>query len=179
MYLSKNVSIVLSLEPRNSVLLRTFVRNTNSTPSSLSSCNSETGSTHHNVEVHTVDTDTWVVLDTKVDVFLDTETKVSGLGEVSVLELVFFHLQSSLQDLVSLWSSDSNVNGDLLISSDTKSSNSVSGFALHWSLTRQLFQHLGCSGQSVTRLTNTDVENQLLNLEFFHRVLARHVDNTR
>ena len=33
-------------------------------------------------QVHTEDTDSWVVLDTQVDVLLNTETEVSGLGEV-------------------------------------------------------------------------------------------------
>ncbi|KAH3662883.1 hypothetical protein OGATHE_004459 [Ogataea polymorpha] len=177
MYLRKNISIVLGFKPSNGVLLGALVRNTNLTLSSLSSGNSETSSAHHDVEVHTVNSNTWVVLNTQVDVFLNTETEVTSLGEILFSQLVLLHLQSSLQNLLCLWSSDGDVDSDLFVSSDTKSSNGVSGFALHWGLTRQLLQHFRSSGQSVTRLTNTDVENQLLNLEFSHRVLARHVDS--
>ena len=31
----------------------------------------------HNVEVHAIDTNRWIVLDSQVDVFLDAEPKVS------------------------------------------------------------------------------------------------------
>lgn len=34
-------------------------------------------------QVHTENTDTWVVLDTQVDVLLDPETEIAGLREVS------------------------------------------------------------------------------------------------
>jgi hypothetical protein len=49
----------------------------------LSSSDSHTRSTHDDVEVHTENTDSWVVLDTEINVFLDTETEVAGSGEVS------------------------------------------------------------------------------------------------
>lgn len=45
------------------------------------------------------------------------------------------------------------------------------------SLTRQLLEHLGGTGESVTRFTDGDVQNELLNLELPHGVvclLGRH-----
>jgi hypothetical protein len=63
-------------------------------------------------------------------VLLDTETKVTSLGEVSLSQLVLLDLQTSLQDLLSLWTSDGNVNGNLLVSSDTKGSDGVSSLVL-------------------------------------------------
>jgi hypothetical protein len=45
-----------------------------------------TWSSHDDVEVHTENTDSWVVLDTEINVLLDTETEVSGGGEVSVYQ---------------------------------------------------------------------------------------------
>ena len=41
-----------------------------------------------------------------------------------------------------------------------------------WSLTRQLFEHLCGSGQSVTRLSDRDVEDKLLDAELLHGVAA-------
>lgn len=41
----------------------------------------------------------WVVLQPEVDVLLDTKAKASSVGEVLALELVLFHLESSLEDL--------------------------------------------------------------------------------
>jgi len=38
-----------------------------------------TRSGHAAVEVHSVDTNCWVVLDTEIDVFADTEAEVTGL----------------------------------------------------------------------------------------------------
>lgn len=34
-------------------------------------------------QVHTEDTDSWVVLDTEINVLLNTETEVTSLGEVA------------------------------------------------------------------------------------------------
>lgn len=52
-----------------------------------------TGTTQDNVEVKTVDTDGWIVLDPQIDVFLDTETEVSVLREVFASQLVFSDLE--------------------------------------------------------------------------------------
>jgi hypothetical protein len=38
-----------------------------------------TGTTQHNVEVKTVDSNRWIVFDAQIDVFLNTETEVSVL----------------------------------------------------------------------------------------------------
>jgi len=39
-----------------------------------------------------------------------------------------------------------------------------------WSLTTQLFQHFRSTGQSVTRLSDRDVEDELLDAELLHGV---------
>ena len=41
-----------------------------------------------------------------------------------------------------------------------------------WGLTRQLLEHLGGSRQSVTRLADGDVQDQLLDAQLTHRVAA-------
>lgn len=48
-------------------------------------------------------------------------------------------------------------------------------------LTAQLFEHFGGTGESVTRFADGDVEDELLDAEFFHRVgglvlVARDLD---
>ena len=48
------------------------------------------------------------------------------------------------------------------------------------SLTRKLLEHLGGTGESVTRLADGDVEDQLLDLELPHGVLSllgRHFES--
>jgi len=95
-----------------------------------------------NIEVHTVDTNAWIVLDSQVDVLLDTETEVPVSGEVFLPQLVFLDLEPTFQNLFGLGPPDSAVNGDLFIPSDTKRSDGVAGLGEDWGLTSQRLQHL-------------------------------------
>jgi hypothetical protein len=62
-------------------------------------------------------------------VFADTEAEVASLGKVALAELIFLDLQSTLQDFLSLWATNGDVNSDLLVTSDTEGSDSVAGLA--------------------------------------------------
>ena len=93
--------------------------------------NTLTRSGHTGVKVHSVNTNCWVVLDTEIDVFADTETEVASLGEVALAKLILLDLQSPLQDLLSLGSTDRNVYCDLLVTTDTEGSDSVTGLAYY------------------------------------------------
>jgi hypothetical protein len=84
---------------------------------------------HAGVEVHSVDTNRRVVLDTEIDVFADTEAEVASLREVALAEFIFLDLQSALQDFLSLWAANSDVDGDLLVTTDTEGTDRVSGLA--------------------------------------------------
>lgn len=84
---------------------------------------------HAAVEVHSVDTDCRVVLDTEINVLADTKTEVTGLGEVALAELIFLDLQATLQDFLGLWATDGNMNGDLLVTTNTEGTDSISGLA--------------------------------------------------
>jgi hypothetical protein len=153
--------------------------------------NTGTRSGHAGVEVHSVDTNRRVVLNTKIDVFADTEAKVASLGEVALAELIFLDLQSTLQDFLSFWSTDSDMHSYLLVTTDTERTDGVSGLAcrelgldmlqrteqdgehtVDRSLTTQLFQHLCGTSKSITRLSDRDVEDELLDAELLHGILA-------
>lgn len=84
---------------------------------------------HAAVEVHAVDTDTGVVLDTQIDVLGDTETEVTGLREVALAELVLLDLETTLKDLLGLGTTDGNVDGDLLVTTDTEGTDGITGLA--------------------------------------------------
>jgi len=45
-------------------------------------------------------------------------------------------------------------------------------------LTRKLLEHLGGTGESVTRFTDGDVQNELLNAQLTHRVAGLVVGGT-
>lgn len=84
---------------------------------------------HAAVEVHTVDTDAGVVLDTQVDVLADTEAEVTGLGEVPFSQFVLLDLETTLENLLGLGATDGNVNGDLFVTTDTEGTDGVAGLA--------------------------------------------------
>jgi len=87
------------------------------------------GAGHAAVEVHAVDTDTGVVLDSEVDVLADAEAEVAGLGEVALAELVLLDLEAALEDLLGLGAADGDVDRDLLVTTDTEGTDGVTGLA--------------------------------------------------
>ena len=88
-----------------------------------------TTATHADVEVHSVNSDSWVVLDAEIDVLGDSETEVTGLREVALAELVLLNLQATLEDLLGLWATDGDMDRDLLVTADTEGTDSVAGLA--------------------------------------------------
>jgi len=137
---------------------------------SSSSGDSLAWSLEHDKEVHTEDTDAWVVLDAQINVLHDTESEATGAGEVAFLQLVLLDLEARLEDLLGFWASDSNSAGDLFISSDTEGSHGESGFGEDWALAGQLLQDLCGSGEPITTLTNANVQAELGNSDVFHAI---------
>lgn len=177
-------------EPGGSLLLANAVRGTYPMCLVLSLGCSEPRSAHDGNHVHTKDTDTRVVLDTQVNVLIDTKAKVASVGKVASSQLVLLDLESTLEDLFSLGPSDGNMAGNLFVSSNTESTEgyrvtrrkvsllksfhissslslllTVSGLRGDGRLTSQLLQYLGGSGQPVTGLSNGDVDDELVDLE--------------
>ena len=114
-------------------------------------------SSHHDVKVHTENTDTGVISSTEIDVFLDTESKVSSLREVPLSKFVLLNLQATLEDFFGLGAADGYMDSDLFVTTDAERSDRVSGFRRDGCLAGELFQHLGSSGQPVTGFTDGDV----------------------
>lgn len=93
-----------------------------------------------------------------------------------------------------LGATDGDVDGDLLVTADTEGTDGVASLACWYScqihrsslhlvlsesqrtvdggLTGQLLEHLGGTGEPVTRLADGNVKNQLLDLELPHGVLC-------
>jgi hypothetical protein len=97
---------ILSLEPLHSVLLGEPVQEAH-----VTGLPPPVGYVHlrpaqRQVEVHAVDTDAGVVLETQVEVLLFAKTKVSVGGEVLLPQLVLLDLEATLKDLLSLNSPD-------------------------------------------------------------------------
>ena len=61
-----------------------------------------------------------VVFDTKIDMFLNTKSKVSSLREVFILQLIFLNSKCSFEELFRFLPSDSTVACDIFTPPDTK-----------------------------------------------------------
>merc|ERR1712168_1100856 len=161
-------AIVFSLEPFLSIRFGDLVSKSNSGLLSATVCNIVSWSSQHNVEIHSVDTNTRIILDSKIDMFSNTEAKVSSGREVSLSQFVFLHFKTFLQDFLSLGSTYSAVNGDFFITTNAERSHCVSGFGENRSLSGKGFKNFSCTDKSVTAFTNTDVDAQLLDANLLH-----------
>ena len=122
-------SLEPGLVPFDDLVLADLVGRTDGGPGTAALGDALTTAAHADVEVHSVDTDSGVVLDSEIDVLGDTETEVTGLGEVALAELVLLDLEATLEDLLGLGATDGDVNGDLLVTADTEGTDGVAGLA--------------------------------------------------
>jgi len=164
-------TIELLLEPLLGLILGHLVVVANATAALLAAGDTGTGAVQMDEEIHTVDTGGRIVLDTKIDVLLDTEAEAAGLGEVLVEELVFLNLKTLLEDLLSLLATDGDVAGDLLVTTDGEGADGVTSAGEHRLLFGELLQHTGSTGQSIARFTNANVQDELVDLDVSHRIL--------
>lgn len=117
------------LEPLDGVVTGNAVGGANTALCAATTDHTLTRAGHAAVEVHAVDTDTRVVLDTEVDVLGDTETEVASLAEVALAQLVLLDLQATLENLLGLGATNSDVDSDLFVTADTESTDGVAGLA--------------------------------------------------
>ncbi len=135
-------TIVFSSEPFHGVFLRNSVLGSNSGFASSSQSDSASWSFKYDVKVHTENTSEWIILDTQINVLLNTETEVSSVWEVYFSQFSVLDLKSSFENLIGLVSSDGDVSSNLFVSLDTETSDSVSGSGWDGLLSGQVFQDL-------------------------------------
>jgi hypothetical protein len=75
---------------------------------------------------------------------LNTESEASCIGKVLLFEFAILNLESTLEDFVGLITSDSDVNGDLLITLDAEASNSETSAGWDGFLSGKVLKNLAC-----------------------------------
>lgn len=128
MHLSDN-AIEAALEPADSLVTLDAVGGADGALHAATAGDALTGAGHAAVEVHAVDTDGGVVLDTEIDVLGDTEAEVASLREVALAELILLDLEATLENLLGLGATDGDVDGDLFVTTDTEGTDGVTGLA--------------------------------------------------
>ena len=180
--LVQNDSIVRLLEPLHGLLASHLVRIADAAALSLTLAHTATRAGQLHVEIHTEDTGVGIVLDTQIDVLLNTKTEVSGVGEVSLHQLVLLHLQTTLQNLQSLLTTNGGMHGDFLVTTDGEGTDGEASYcvrifrpifptlSINGFLSRDLLLDTSSLGDSISRLTNTNVNDQLLHSDVSHHV---------
>jgi hypothetical protein len=123
------------------------------------------------VEVHTVDTSGGVVLDTEVDVLVDTEAEGAGVGEVVGAEFVLLDLEALVEEVHGLLAANGAVGGDLFVTADTEGADGDAGTREDGALVAELLEDLGGTSQTITGFTSGTVDAELLDEDFTHGVV--------
>ena len=123
-------SVVLLLEPLHSLLAGHLVRITEVSTSGLSLRHTTTRTSQLDVEIHTENTGVGVVLDSEINVLIDTESEITRIREVLLHQLVLLDLQTALQNLKSLLTTNGDVHRDLLVTTDGESTDGETSYTL-------------------------------------------------
>lgn len=156
--------------PVDGIVVGDLVLGTNLSAAALALGNTEPGALEDNVEVDTVDTGGHVVLETEINVLVDTEAEVASVGEVLAAELIGVHLEATLEEVLGTVATDGAVAGDLLTTTDGEGTHGELGAGLNGGLLAEIGEHLNGLGELVTALANGDVQNELVDLDLLHGV---------
>ena len=97
---------------------------THSASLGLSLADATTRTSKLDVEIHTENTSVGIILDTKINVLLNTKTEVTRVGEVVLNKLVLLDLQTTLKNLKSLLTTNGGMDRDLFITTNREGTNS-------------------------------------------------------
>jgi len=161
----------LLFEPLDGFVLLDVVGVTNGGAGALALGDAFTAAAEDDVEVHTVDTSGGVVLDTEIDVLVDTEAEGAGVGEVVGAEFVLLDLEALVEELHSLLAADGAVGGDLFVTADTEGTDGDASAGEDGALVAELLEDLGGTSQTITRFTSGAVDAELLDEDFSHGVV--------
>lgn len=121
-------------------------------------------------EVHTEDTDGWVVLDAEIDVLSDTEAEVAVLGEAALWKFVGLDTEGTLDDIDGLVATDGNLGRDVLTTTDTEATDSQTGLAVGWLLIGELGEDLGDLGELIAFTADAALDDELFDTDLTHWV---------
>ena len=119
-------SIVLLFEPFHSLFFADSMLSSDSAFASSAEANSASWSLEHDVEVHTENTSEGVILNTQINMLLNTESEASSIREISLLEFSILDLKTSFKDFISLITSNGNMNCDFFVSLNAETSDGES-----------------------------------------------------
>merc|ERR1712054_343817 len=133
--------------------------------------NTEARTAQHNIEVHPVNASVRVVLQTQIDVLVHTEAEVACGTEVALADLVVGDLEATIDQIEGLLATNGHVGRDLFVPTDTEGTDGVPRFVLHRLLVRELLEHTDGLGQPVSSLSDSNVDDELVDFDLAHHVV--------
>jgi hypothetical protein len=132
-----SIALVEGLQiPLHSILLCDLVLGAHVSPTGLAPSHTKSLATQNDVEIHTIDARVRVVFDTEINVLLNAKTEVScatsatvkarnvqnltGVGEVRLLQFVFLHSKTLVENGPRLLTRDTDVARYFLISANAE-----------------------------------------------------------
>lgn len=95
----------------------------------------------------------------------------TGVGEVSLPQFVLLDLEATLDELLGLFTTDSDSDSNFFVSLDAESTDGVLGLGLDGLLIGEIFKHLRGLGEFIARLTSAKLQDQLVDLDVSHLVV--------
>ena len=130
-------ALKLGLEPVHRVVLGKTVRVADARLLHLATSDTSSWTLQHDEEVHAVNARRRVVLDTQINVFLDTKTEVARLREVLAQKFVLLHLKTAVKNLLGEFPTNRHVARNLFVTTNTERADRVAS----WSYKQLLHSH--------------------------------------
>lgn len=159
-------SLELLLDPVASLVLGDLVVVSDAVLAVLPLGDTSSFTGQYNVKVHSVNTDTWVVLDSHVDMLVNSESEVTRVAKVLGQDLVVLAAKSKVDELHGTFTADSHVARDVLVTTDRKGTDSVASLGEYRLVTGKLLEYGGGAGEAILVVSDRDVEDKLLNEDF-------------
>ena len=128
----------------------------------------------HNVDIHTMNADIPIVLEAKIDVFLDAEAEVAGAREAVRADFVIVDLKGLVEDLERPLATHRHVRRDLIVTANPELRDRAVGACKHRLLAGELLNDTGCASDLITDRTRIDVDAHLGNADLAELVLRHH-----
>merc|ERR1712180_465029 len=128
-------TVILLLKPFHGISLSNSVLEPNSRLLSTTVGDVVTRTSKHNIEIHSIDTNAGIVLYPEINMLSNSESKIPCFGKIATTQFILLHLESLFQNFFCFGSSNSAMDGNLLITTNTKGSYGVAGFGENRCLT--------------------------------------------
>ena len=136
------------LEPFNRFILGNTMWRSNPSLSTTTLCNTSASTSKNDIKIHPINSNWRIIFYAQINVFLNSKTKIASIRKVLPVEFKFFdlnflykqakhskYLQTTINNLLSFWTTHSAMNSNFLITANPKSPDSITSLGQNRCLT--------------------------------------------